>query len=55
MKVVINRNRSDMGLALVYCTGQPDVDRIFMDDCDSSIESFSSRNGKLLICGDSNY
>ena len=55
MEVVINRYRSVKQLAAVYCRDHTDMDQIFMDEFDFFIEPFSSRNGKLLICGNFNY
>ena len=42
-------------LAVIYSRGHPGMNWIFMEEFVSLIESYSSRNGKLLICGDSNY
>ena len=55
MKMVINKNHNIMRLAVVYRPGHPGIDQIFMDEFDSFMESFSSRNGKLLICWDFKY
>ena len=55
MEVVISRNCSVLRIALVYRPGHSGTDRLFMDEFDSFIELFSSKNGRLLMCGDFNY
>ena len=44
-----------MRLAVVHHPGHLGMDRIVLDEFDSFIEAFLSRNGKLLFCGDFNY
>ena len=43
-----------MQLAVASRFGYSDMDQIFMDEF-GFVESFSSMNGKLLICGDYDY
>ena len=43
-----------MQLAVASRLGHPDMDQILMDEFDF-VESLSSMNGKLLICGDYDY
>ena len=55
MKVVINKKCNVMQFVVVYRPCHPGMDWIFTFEFDSFTELFSSRNGKLLICGDFNY
>ena len=55
MEVIIYRNQSAMQLTIVYHSGHPCMDWIFLDEHDSFAGSFTSKYGKLLICVDFNY
>ena len=55
MEVAININQQIVRIATVYRPGHPGTDRTFMNEFNSFMETFSSKNGKLLICGDFNY
>jgi len=55
MEVAFSINRQTVRVAVIYCPGHPGTDRSFMEEFSSFIEYFSSKNGKLLICGNFNY
>lgn len=55
MEVVTKRARSVLRVALIYRPGHPGTDLTFMEEFGFFLESFSTKEGKLLICGDFNY
>ena len=55
LEVTINVNRHIIRVAIIYRPGHPGTDRSFVEEFGSFLEVFSSKDGRLLICGDFNY
>ena len=55
MEVAINLNSKITRVVVIYRPGHPGTDRNFMEEFNSFLETFTVKNGRLLICGDFNY
>lgn len=55
MEVVTRRARSVLRVAIVYRPGHSGTDVTFIEEFGSYVETLSTKEGKLLICGDFNY
>ena len=55
LEVEIKVHQQTLRVAVVYRPGHPGMDRGFLDEFGQFLETFSSKPGRLLLCGDFNY
>ena len=55
MEIKMTANSQKIRLAVVYRPGHPGTDINFLAEFGTFLESFSIKQGRLLICGDFNY
>ena len=55
MEVVVHHASQVTRMGIVYRPGHPGTDREFLSEFDLFLDTFLTKNGRLLICGDFNY
>ena len=55
MEVVVHHASQVTRMGIVYRPGHPGTDREFLSEFDIFLDTFLTKNGRLLICGDFNY